>query len=771
MKKTLQLQGLDCAACAGELEELISEIEGIDECSVTFMTQKLSLVYQTEEALQKAVDAANHFEEVKVVSETPMPENNAKNSGDMKIIKIQNLHCAACAMELQEELAKIKGVKEVAVDFISQTIAVNTSDESALYKVIKAANHFEKVKVVNEESVAPKKESHKKEIVCIAVSLVLFLAGLACEWWGRTLATDIVSYVLYALAYLVVGYPVLISTAKNIAKGKIFDENFLMTIASIGAMFLLEFSEAVEVMLLYQTGELLQSIAVGSSRRSITSLMALRSESANLLMPDGRQVVVKPEELKVGDSILVKAGEKIPVDAVITEGTTSLDTKSMTGESALREAGVGSEVLSGYINVGGNVRLRVERAYTDSAVAKILDMVENSASQKAKPEKFITRFAKYYTPVVCILALCIALFVPIIVGLVTDVYPWVEWIQKALVLLVISCPCALIISIPLTYFGGIGCAAKYGILVKGATYLDEAAKVKIAAFDKTGTLTEGDFSIVNVKGDAETLLLAAAAESGSSHPLAKPFASVNTPYEAKKVYEVPGKGVRCKIDGDEVLVGNAALLKEEKVSFSPVNSVSTVVYVARAGEFKGYIEIDDRIKSNATEALKALKAVGVERCVMVTGDNPARAESVAAELGEINNVYAGLLPDQKLSTVEALKREGKLLYVGDGINDAPVMTIADCAFSMGKLGSGAAIEASDFVLVSDNLLSVSKSIKIARKTKKIVLENLIFSIVAKVTFMVLGIVIELPLALAVLGDVGVMLLAVLNSMRMRLKIK
>lgn len=769
MKKTLQLQGLDCAACAGELEEIISAIDGVNECSVTFMTQKLYLDYKTEEALRRAVEEANNFEEVKVINEDTMPANNAKKGGDMKIIKIQNLHCAACAAELQEELAKIKGVKQVSVDFITQTIAAEVTEDSVLYKIVKTANKFEKVKVVDAESVVPSGEGHKNEIIRLVLSAVLLLAGIICDnlftIWEPFL------YITYGIAYLIVGYPVLISTAKNISKGKIFDENFLMTIASVGAMILSEFEEAVEVMLLYQLGELLQEIAVGASRRSISGLMDLRSESANLLLADGRQAVVSPEELKVGDRILVKAGEKIPVDGVIVEGATSLDTKSMTGESALREVSEGDEVLSGCINAGANISLRVVREYTDSAAAKILDLVENSASKKAKPEKFITKFAKYYTPAVCILALCIALFVPLVTGMVTGNYPWVSWIQKALVLLVISCPCALIISIPLTYFGGIGCAARYGILVKGATYLDEAAQASVAAFDKTGTLTEGDFAVANVSGGTDTLLLAAAAESGSSHPLAKPFTQVKTPYKATEVKEEAGKGVRCKIDGEEVLVGNAVLLRENNVSFTPVKSLSTVIYVAKSGTFTGYIEIDDKIKADASSALNELKAAGIGKCVMVTGDNPARAEKVAAEIGGIDAVYAGLLPDHKLATVEKLKTEGKVLYVGDGMNDAPVMSVSDCAFSMGKLGSGAAIEASDIVLVSDNLSALPKSIKIARKTRKIVLQNLVFSIVAKATLMILGVALELPLAIAVFGDVGVMLLAVLNSLRMRMKIK
>lgn len=776
MKKTLQLKGLDCAACAGELEEMIANTEGVKACSVLFVTQKLTIEYKDEKVLEKVKDIANHFEEVQVVEAS---ERKESMQGDEKVIKIKNLHCAACAMELQEELEKLKGVKEVSVDFISQSVRINIENEEALRKAIKSINHFEKVKVVDEENVLPKKESHTKEIVQIFVAAVLFLSGILIEhlWVKDDAANNFVGvicmYVVYAIAYFSVGSPVLISTGKNIIKGKIFDENFLMTIASVGAMVIGQFGEGVAVMLLYQIGEFLQGIAVGSSRRSISELMNLRSEIATLIRGE-EQIKVKPEELEIGDIILVKAGEKIPVDGVVTEGGTSIDTKSLTGEAVPRDVKTGDEVLSGCINIGSNIYLRVIRQYTDSAVAKILDLVENSTAKKAEPEKFITKFAKYYTPIVCILAVCIAICVPLGIGLATGEFiwnTWKEWIVRALSLLVISCPCALIISVPLTYFGGIGAAARYGVLVKGATYLDKITYTKVAAFDKTGTLTEGNFEIVNVSGDEDTLAIAAAAERGSSHPLAKPFEKVQTTHKAENVKEVAGKGVCCTIDGKEVLVGNAFLLKESDLDFPLVESVSTVIYVAKDKKFIGYIEIDDKVKQEAKDALSALKQAGVEKCVMITGDNPARAKKIADELGEIDEVYAGLMPDAKLAVVEKLKENGTVLYAGDGINDAPVMSVSDCAFSMGKLGSGAAIEASDFVIISDNLSAIPTAVHVAKKTRKIVTENITFSILAKVAFMALCISGVLPLWLAVFGDVGVMLVAVLNSMRMRLNIK
>ena len=775
MTKVIKIENLDCAACALELQEEIGKIEGVYDVSVDFVTQRISVEVGDAAVLRKVIDTANHFEEVRVVAE----ESAASVNPAMRVIKIENLHCAACAMELQEEIEKIDGVREVSVDFITQKISVDVENDSVLKKVIKTANHFEKVKVVETEGAGPKKERHTKEILQIAIAAAVFLAGILVQYlWVERLedagiVPNVVMYAIYLVAYFIVGYPVLISTCKNVAKGQVFDENFLMTLASIGAFIIGEAFEGVAVMLLYQIGELLQSIAVGSSRRSITELMGLRSESATLVQ-DGVQITVKPEELKIGDIILVKAGEKIPVDAVVTEGETALDTKSLTGEALPRNVKTGDEVLSGCINCGANICLRVVREYTDSAVAKILDMVENSASKKAEPEKFITKFAKYYTPIVCLLAVCLAIFPPLVICIVNGIFAWstwADWISRALTLLVISCPCAIVISVPLTYFGGIGCAARYGILVKGATYLDTAAQVSVAAFDKTGTLTEGNFRIVNVSGSEETLLYAAAAEHESSHPLAKPFEEVQTPYKATAVEETAGRGVRCVVDGKRLAVGNAKLLAECGIAFEKADSVSTVVYVAADGEYLGYIEIDDSPKEEAADALRALKAAGVKKCFMITGDTEARALKVADEIGEIDKVCAGLLPDEKLKTVEGLKADGKVLYVGDGINDAPVMSVADCAFSMGKIGSGAAIEASDFVLVSDRLTAIPTAIRISKKTRSIVLQNLVFSIAMKVILMIFGVIGILPLILAVFGDVGVMLLAVLNSIRMRLPLR
>lgn len=768
MKKVLQLQGLDCAGCAAELEEEISRLDGVSSASVSFVNQKLTVECNDEEALARVIDHANRFEEVKVVEATPTADRKT-------VLHIENLDCPVCAEALQGELQKIKGVRFVVVDYVAQTITLEADDE-AIARVIKKANAFEEVRVLDGDRYETKKDPHLKEWLMIAISAVFFAGGLLLENLGTGTVALVFQYILYAVAYLAVGYPVLIATAKNVVKGRVFDENFLMTVASIGAIVIGETSESVLVMLLYQIGELLQSIAVGSSRRSVTELMELKSEAATLLV-DGEQKTVKPEELKPGDVLLIKAGEKIPVDGVLLSETAALDTKSLTGEAEPRTYQKGDELLSGCINVGGVYEMKVSRPYEDSAVGKILDMVENASAGKAAPEKFITKFARVYTPVVCCLALALAIFAPLLGGLITDnrfYFKDIErWVQSALTFLVISCPCALIISVPLSYFSGVGACAKNGILVKGATYLDEIAKVKTVAFDKTGTLTEGNFAVcavhtANGTGENELLSLIASVERGSAHPIAKAFEEYEIIHRAERVTEEAGCGLIAEMKGEKLLVGNEKLLIKNGVTFERLESPYTVVYAAKDGAYLGAVEVGDRIRKEAKTAVEQLKKTGVSRLVMLTGDGEGRARKIANEVG-VYEVNADLLPGDKLEKAERLKADGSLLYIGDGINDAPVMAAADCAASMGKLGSAAAVEASDMVLIADDLTALPKAVKIARKTRSIVMQNILFSIVMKAAFMVLGAIGVLPLWLAVFADVGVMLLAVLNSCRVRLK--
>ena len=782
MNNVIKISGLDCANCARELEEEIQKVEGVALATVDFMAQKV-IVDCPPEILEKVKYVCNHFEEVKVVEEAVIAPPAERVFGEK--IKIANLCCANCARELEEELNKIDGV-EAVVDFMNMRVILNASSPESRQKAIYAITHFEDVKIVDGRVKNSVFKQHKKDIICIIAAVILFIPAIVLDltgiaWADGNLAARIVTYVMYGLSYLAAGHPVLIKTVKNISRGRIFDENFLMTIASIGAILLGIFAhdgffEGVAVMLLYQLGELLQSIAVGASRNSISDLMDLKSDTATVII-DGQQHTVSPEELNTGDVILIKAGEKVPVDCKIIKGETSLDMKSLNGEPLPRQVAEGDEILSGSINLSGIIEAEVIREYKNSAVAKILELVENSTAKKSKPEKFISRFAKYYTPAVCIAAILVAAIVPTIICAVKTQYVWSiykDWIYNALTFLVISCPCALVISVPLSYFGGIGRCAKFGILVKGSTCLDELATCTVAAFDKTGTVTQGTFKVKTYTNE-KALTLAAAAEKYSSHPIAAAFADIPSDVVIADAEELAGRGVKCAVDGKTLLCGNAKLLKEYGVDFPVKNSVSTLVYVALDGIYVGVIEIDDQIKEGVKEAISALKAGGITYTEMLTGDLAGRAEAVAEEAG-LDGCQAELLPDKKLERAEKLKERGKLIYVGDGINDAPVMTAADCSVSMGKVGSDAAIEASDIVLVSDNISLLPKGRKIAKGTRRIVVQNIIGSLFVKFGLMICNIALAtliacgvavspFPLIVSVIADVGVMLVAVLNAMR------
>ena len=729
-----------------------------------------------------------------------------------KTFLLEGLDCANCAAELEREVAKIQGVSSASLSFVNQKLTVEYENETVLEKIVYTVTHFEDVKILQETENGrgryaangeKQRKNRMREWLFIVVSAIVLAVGLLLGKWTDGLTLQIAKYACFAIAYLLVGYPVLRATVKNIVKGKIFDENFLMTIASIGAMLLSEYAEGVLVMLLYQIGETLQTQAVESSRNSVAELMGLKSDWATVLTEktdcscgccgahdhdhdhdhehehtrESVQKRVRPEDLRVGDVVIIKAGEKVPADGELLNETALLDTKALTGESEYRAVERGGEILSGCINAGGVFTMRVAKEYEDSAVAKILDLMENATSGKAAPEKFITKFARYYTPVVCALALALAFLAPLLDGFLSNGSWWFKdfprWANSALTFLVISCPCALIISVPLTYFSGLGTCAKQGILVKGATYLDVLAKAKMIAFDKTGTLTEGNFTVCGIApqpnvAQEELLELAATVEQNSSHPIAKAFVSIDTRFSAERTGEIAGRGLRAYVNGAEILVGNALLMQENGVDITPRDSVYTLVFVAKDKTFLGVIEVGDRIKSEAKEAVRELKNLGFTRSIMITGDHETRAQKIANEVG-MYELNARLLPDEKLKRAEELKKYGDLVYVGDGINDAPVMAVADCAVSMGKLGSAAAVEASDMVLISDNLKALPKGVKTARKTRRIVMQNIVFSIVMKAVFMALGAVGVLPLWLAVFADVGVMLLAVANSFRVRAK--
>ncbi len=680
-------------------------------------------------------------------------------------IKIAGLDCGKCAMALEERLKNIQGVTSARVDFMRQRIRLECSSQEAYDRAVGQINSFEKVRVLADErkEAAP---SRRAEIACIVLSFVFLAAGILLEQFGKGSAMQIASYVLFGVSYLVVGWKILLETAKNILHGEIFDENFLMTLASIGAVVLGQYAEAAEVMALYSLGELLQSIAVGASRRSIASLMQLKSQTATLLTAEGEKTV-PPEEIRKGDRLLVRAGEKIAADGVIVRGRTSLDTRSLSGEAMPKDVAEGDAVLAGCINAGGVIEVVAQKDYADSTVAKILDLVENSAEKKAKSEQFITKFAKIYTPVVCLAALAVAFLAPVFTG--NYVAELGAWVKRALVFLVISCPCALVISVPLSYFSGIGFAAKHGVLVKGSTGLDALACAKIAAFDKTGTLTYGNFVIGKVYAeDGQHLLeIAAAAEKTSSHPLAEAFRDQDTRYIATDATEHAGYGIECTVEGKRVLAGNKKWMDVCGISVQNCEDDGTIVYVAEGGKYLGCIVIEDKVKENARSSLEQLKREGITACYMLTGDGKKRAEAVAREVGT-DGVYADLLPDEKLAAARQLQKRGKLMYVGDGINDAPVLMQSDAGVSMGGVGSDAAIEASEVVLMRDDLSLLPFARRAARRTRSVVMQNIVFSIAVKAVIMVLGLFDLIPLGVAVFADVGVMLLAVLNSFRTRI---
>ncbi len=686
-----------------------------------------------------------------------------------KTLRVVGLDCAGCAQKLEDEIRKLDGVTSATMLFVGGKLKLDVTDVEVLQRVKDTVNHFDEAHVLEEGD--EEERSRFSEWLRIGISAIFLLTAILLNHFISGEVMKVVTYALFAVSYLAVGYPVLISTVKNLRKGKIFDENFLMTVASIGAVCLQEYWEGVLVMLLYCLGETLQSMAVGSSRRSVAALLQLKSEETTRLIAGGVETV-SPEELNVGDKLLIKTGDKIPCDCTLLSSSASLDTKSLTGESALQTKTAGEELLAGCINAGVAVMVRVIRTYENSAVAKILDMVENSMEGKAKPEKFITQFSKIYTPLVCMLAVCIALFPPLVQGLISGSFGYengAQWLKAALTFLVISCPCALVISVPLTYFSGIGASAKRGILVKSAASLDLVAKARVMALDKTGTLTKGNFSILaaypqGVESD-ELLSICAALEVYSSHPIAGAFSHIQVNERAVNVQEFAGKGLKGEYLGKEALFGTLSFVREEGYQVDEKLSSETVLYLIYAGKYCGCLEIGDVIREESKKLLSDLRAMNI-RCVMLTGDSPARAQKVANVIG-MSAFKAGLLPADKVTEMQKLRENGVTVYAGDGINDTPVMVAADCAISMGSLGSAAAVEVSDFVLVSDALSGISALIKTAKKTRRIVFQNVVFSILMKIGFMALGLFPWFPLWLAVFADVGVMLLAVLNSLRVR----
>ena len=608
----------------------------------------------------------------------------------------------------------------------------------------------------------------KKRGIKIIISAILFVLALVIPF-----SNEWINNGLFIISYLVVGFEILKKAVRNIFRGKVFDENFLMAVATIGAFAIGEFPEAVAVMLFYQVGELFQSYAVDKSRKSIASLMDIRPDYANI-EKDGKVEKVDPDEVKIGDIIIVKTGEKIPLDGVVIDGTSSLDTMALTGESVPRVVKTEDEVLSGCINKDGLLKIRVTKEFGESTVSKILDLVENASSKKSKSENFITKFAKYYTPTVVIIAVLLAFIPPIILK---DFSTFSVWLYRALSFLVVSCPCALVISIPLSFFGGIGGASKMGILIKGSNYLEALANTETVVFDKTGTLTEGIFEVQDIYAEGiekdELLRIVAHAENYSNHPIAK---SVKKAYNKeidekiiKNPQELSGKGIWAKIDEKDILVGNEKLMLEEKIDVKKCDEVGTILYVAIDKKYVGYVLIADKIKQDSPKTIRELKAMNIKETVMLTGDKKEVGEYVAKKLN-MDKVYTELLPDGKVEKVEELLKQksekGKLVFVGDGINDAPVLTISDIGVAMGGLGSDAAIEAADIVIMTDETSKISKAINLSKKTMRIVRENIIFAIFVKIAVLVLTAFGASTMWEAVFADVGVSVIAIINALRM-----
>ena len=777
VKEELILEGLDCAHCAAKIEHDVNKIEGVS-ATMNFISKTLTL--ETD----NGYDHKSLMEQVKSIVHKHEPEVKIIEKKKDEIIKrtyiLEGLDCANCAAKIEEKVNCLEGVEHASIDFVSKKLKVEINNKLRLPEIIEDVKKIVKniepdVKIISEQEIIEKKaeandDSEKSEIIGqitkIIISGVLLILGSLLN------VSPLFKLIIFLFSYVIVGGEIILKAIKNIKRGQVFDENFLMGFATIGAFFVGEYAEAVGVMLFYQIGELFQDIAVNHSRKSISALMDIRPDYANLKM-DNDVSIVSPEDVKIGDIIVVKPGEKIPLDGRVIEGHSMVDTSALTGESVPRELKVGSEALSGFINNNGVLNIEVTKNFGESTVSKILDLVENASSKKAPTENFITKFARYYTPAVVFGALALAIIPPIIINGAT----FSEWIYRALIFLVISCPCALVISIPLGFFGGIGGASKRGILVKGSNYLEALNNVEIVIFDKTGTLTRGVFDVTEInpngKYTKEELIEAAAyAEIYSNHPIAnsiiKFYGKEIDKSRIEKYDEISGHGIKVIVDSKEILAGNMKLMNIEHISCDDIQSIGTVVHVAVDKNYVGYIIISDEIKEDSVNAIKSLKNLGVKRTIMLTGDTRFVGEKVGKELA-LDEVYSELLPADKVDRLELLDNKksdkGKLAYVGDGINDAPVLARADIGIAMGGLGSDAAIEAADIVIMTDEPSKISEAIKIAHRTKKIVWQNIIFALGVKAIFLIMGAFGIATMWEAVFADVGVAVIAILNSMR------
>lgn len=798
MERIYFISGLDCANCAAKLERHLREITYFDNVIIDFMAQKLILTAKDTEALQKGLQEALQViarvePGVTIAEKAKMKKSRASQTRirqvtqdahcgcDYKHEITQDTHChdehCSCGHEHHHNHEEHTHHHD---GYCSCGHEHHHAHEEHIHQHNEHCHcgqehyHEHEELMYNEVSAVAIEHVQKKDgrftnemkqvLVKISISTVLFFAALLLD------SSSVLQLGVYLLAYFIVGSEVLLRAAKNILRGQVFDENFLMSIATVGAFCIGEYPEGVMVMLLYQLGELFQNYAVQRSRRSIAELMDIKPEVAHIKM-SGQYIDVEPEEVTVGDIIQVRPGERIPLDGVVLEGHSALNTVALTGESVPREVGPQEVVMSGCINTSGVLLIQVEKEYDDSTVAKILDLVENASSKKAETENFITRFARFYTPIVVVIAAILAVVPPMILH-----EPFSGWVYRALVFLVISCPCALVISIPLTFFSGLGVCSRHGVLVKGSNYLEALAQMETAVFDKTGTLTQGQFTVTEVHpifmAEHELLYYAACAESISNHPIAEAILKANQKsFSADAVQsaeELAGHGVSAMIEGHHVLAGNYRLMEQYQIDFNRVDAMDTIVYIAIDQVFRGWIRIDDTVKPDAKEMVAQLKTLGVHNIVMLTGDNQNTAEQVAKQLG-ITKIFSQLLPGDKVACLEQLlaKKSPKatVAFTGDGLNDAPVLTRADVGIAMGGLGSDAAIEAADVVIMNDQPSKLADAVQIARKTRTIVTQNIVFVLAIKFLVLLLGALGHATMWMAVFADVGVAFLAILNAVR------
>ena len=780
MKRIFLLKGLDCPNCSAKIEKEVGELDGVQSSVVNLMKQTLTInvapAAANTIASQIETIVHSHEPDVEVQEETIIPVT--------KSYLLKGLDCPNCSAKIEKEVGELDGVQSSVVNLMKQTLTINVAPAvantiaSQIETIVHSHEPDVEVSEIAQEYYIPAKKQDtntsynnegKKLTIRLAIGAAIYGIGMALTVFAKVPLP--VELVFLIVSYIILGGDVVWQAVRNISKGRVFDEHFLMSVSTIGAFVIGEYPEAVAVMLFYQVGEFFQSLAVERSRKSISDLMDIRPDCATVRR-NGELITISPENVSIGEIIIVKPGEKIPLDGVVLDGDSMLDTRALTGESVPRSVHKGDEALSGCMNQTGVLMIKTTKAFGESTASKIIDLVENASSRKAPTENFITTFARYYTPVVVILAAFLAILPPIILG-----GGWTEWIRRGFVFLVVSCPCALVISIPLTFFGGIGAASKRGVLVKGSNYLEALNNVSVIVFDKTGTLTKGVFNVTDILpangfSKEQVLEYAAEAESFSNHPIAK---SILAAYEKEidqsvisDYKEISGYGISVMAGEKKVFAGNTKLMDTECIEYTTCEKAGTKVYLAVDGQYVGCILITDEVKPDSKKAISDLKHIGVEKTVMLTGDDEKIGKSVAEEL-QLDKYYAQLLPDQKVEKVELLdskKRPGsKLAFVGDGINDAPVLARADVGIAMGGLGSDAAIEAADVVLMTDEPSKLVDAIEVAKATKQIVMQNIVIALGIKSVFLILGALGIAGMWEAVFGDVGVTIIAVLNAMR------